>query len=104
MVLCESVLTQIFSSFSFKKIQNPNCIKGNNAAQFVSGTIDGVLQPPDVFKFNKGFLVFMIDLLPNQDAEFCVIYDPAVDFSVDKAINQFGYDVKFESASPTVKS
>ena len=99
-------LVAYFSLFFYrqKNKQNPNCIKANNAEFFVSGTINGVIQPPEVFTFQKGYLVFLVDLQPNEDAEFCVIYDPAVDFSVSGAINQFGYDVKFEGGTPPVKS
>ena len=59
----------------------------------MTGTINGVIQPPSVFKFLNGFLTFEINLAPDEDAEFCIIFDPAVEFDVDDPINENGYDV-----------
>ena len=46
-----------------------------------------------MFKFKAGFLTFEIDLAPNEDAEFCIIFDPSVSFDVSNAINENGYDI-----------
>ena len=66
----------------------------------MSGTINGVVQPSCVFSFKGGFLTFEIDLAPNEDAEFCIVFDPAVDFNVDNAINENAYALKLKGGSP----
>ena len=73
--------------------QNPNCINSGNTAGLVSGTINGVIQPSSVFKFLNGFLTFETTLAADEDAEFCIIFDPAVSFDASDSINANGYDV-----------
>ena len=80
-------------SFNICDEQNPNCINSDNTPNLVTGTINGVVQPPEVFKFLNGFLTFEINLATDEDAEFCIVFDPSVDFDVSNAINENGYDV-----------
>ena len=81
-------------------IQDPNCIDKSNAQEFVGGTVNGVVQSPDTFSFKGGFLVFDVDLAPGEDAEFCIVFDPAVDFDVKKAIKEEDYKIKLKGGSP----
>ena len=66
----------------------------------MTGTINGVVQTPSVFKFKSGFLTFEVDLAPDEDAEFCIVFDPSVSFEVNNAINENGYDILLKGGSP----
>lgn len=82
--------------------QNPNCINNQNAEEFVEGTINGVIQPPEVFKFLNGFLTFEFQLEPEEDVEYCLIFDPSVNFEVDDPINENGFDILLRGGVPPV--
>ena len=68
----------------------------------MTGTINGVVQPPEVFKFKGGFLTFEIEFAPDEEAEFCIIFDPTVNFDVKNAINANGYDVLIKGGEDPV--
>ena len=84
----------VCARFASRPEQNPGCINPSNAQELVSGTVDGVIQPPSVFNFMNGFFMFDVFLPAGGDAEFCVLFDPTVSFGASNAISEAGYDIK----------